>query len=167
MAGSNATESGGRRGIEAGDAAPDFTLPATGGHTVSLATLRGKPVVVYFYPKADTPGCTREACGFQEALGQLGSIGTTVIGISRDAVPALERFAAKFGLHFPLASDADTAVAKAYGVWVEKTMYGRTSMGLERSTFLIDAAGRVARVWRKVKVDGHAAAVLEAVKALP
>ncbi len=167
MMGRDATEGGGQRGIEVGDPAPDFTLPATGGRTASLAALHGKPVVVYFYPKADTPGCTREACGFQEALGQLGGIGVTVIGISRDAVPALERFAAKFGLGFPLASDADAAVAKAYGVWVEKTMYGRTSMGLERSTFLIDAAGRVARVWRKVKVDGHAAAVLKAVQALP
>ncbi len=167
MVGRNAMESGRRRGIEAGDMAPDFALAATGGRTVSLAALRGKPVVVYFYPKADTPGCTREACGFQEALDQVVGSGVTVIGVSRDAVATLERFAAKYGLQFPLASDADIEVAKAYGVWVEKTMYGRTSMGLERSTFLIDAAGRVARVWRKVKVDGHAAAVMEAVKALP
>ncbi len=166
MAGRNAAESGTHHSVGAGDPAPEFTLSATGGRTVSLAVLRGRPVVVYFYPKADTPGCTREACGFQEALGQLGGVGLTVIGISRDGVPALERFAAKYGLHFPLASDADIAVAKAYGVWVEKTMYGRTSMGLERSTFLIDPAGRIARVWRKVKVDGHAAAVLEAVRAL-
>ena len=151
--------------ITEGAAAPDFTMPATGERTVSLATQRGRPFVLYFYPKADTPGCTKEACAFQEALPQLGKIGVDVIGVSKDKLPALERFAAKYGLTFPLASDG-SGMAEAYGAWVEKSMYGKTYMGLDRSTILVDAEGRVARVWRKVKVDGHAAAVEEAAKAL-
>ena len=151
--------------ITEGAAAPDFTMPATGEHTVSLATQRGRPFVLYFYPKADTPGCTKEACAFQEALPQLGKIGVDVIGVSKDKLPALERFAAKYGLTFPLASD-ESGVAEAYGAWVEKSMYGKTYMGLDRSTILVDAQGRVTRVWRKVKVDGHAAAVEAAAKAL-
>ena len=144
--------------ITEGAPAPDFTMPATGGRTVSLASQRGRPFVLYFYPRADTPGCTREACAFQEALPQLSSIGVDVIGVSRDKITALERFAAKYSLSFPLASD-ESSVAEAYGAWIEKTMYGKTAMGLDRSTILVDGEGRVARIWRKVKVDGHAAAV--------
>jgi len=151
---------------EEGDQAPDFEMAASGGRTVSLAALRGKPFVLYFYPKADTPGCTKEACAFQEALPQLGKIGLDVIGVSRDAMKPIEKFAEKFQLTFPLASDPTGKVAEAYGTWVEKSMYGKKYMGLDRATFLIDATGKIARVWRKVKVDGHAAAVMEAAKAL-
>ncbi len=152
--------------LKEGDAAPDFTMPASQGRTVSLAALRGRPFVLYFYPKADTPGCTREACAFQEALPQLGRIGIEVIGVSKDKLRPIEKFAEKYGLKFPLASDAEAGVAEAYGVWVEKSMYGRKYMGMERSTFLIDKAGRIARIWPKVKVDGHAAEVMAAAQAL-
>jgi len=149
-----------------GDAAPDFTMPASGGRSVSLAGMKGRPFVLYFYPKADTPGCTKEACAFQEALPQLGHIGVEVIGVSKDKMKPIEKFAEKFGLTFPLASDETTHVAEAYGVWGEKSMYGKKYMGMERTTFLIDKSGKIARIWPKVKVEGHAAAVLEAVKAL-
>jgi peroxiredoxin Q/BCP len=149
-----------------GDAAPPFSLPASGGRTASSAALKGKPYVLYFYPKADTPGCTREACDFNEALTQFRGKGIAIIGVSPDPMKPIEKFAQKFGLDFPLASDEDHALAKAYGVWVEKSMYGRTYMGIERSTFLIGADGRIARAWRKVSVPGHAAEVLEAAKAV-
>lgn len=149
-----------------GQAAPDFTMPASGGRTVSLEGLKGKPFLLYFYPKADTPGCTQQACGIQEALPQLGKLGLTVIGISPDKMPAVEKFAQKFGLEFPLASDADHKVAEAYGTWVEKSMYGRKYMGMERSSFLVDREGRIAKVWRKVKIPDHARAVIEAARAL-
>jgi peroxiredoxin Q/BCP len=152
--------------IEVGDTAPAFEMPASGGRTVSLAALKGKPFVLYFYPKADTPGCTKEACAFQEALPQLGHIGVEVIGVSKDKMKPIEKFAEKFNLTFPLASDETTGVAEAYGVWVEKSMYGKKYMGMERATFLIDKDGKVAAVWPKVKVEGHAVAVMEAVKAL-
>ncbi len=153
--------------ITEGDRAPDFEMPATGGRTASLAALLGRPVILYFYPKADTPGCTTEACAFQEALPALGKIGAEVIGVSRDKMPALEKFAAKYGLAFPLASDAAGTVSETYETWIEKSMYGRVYMGLERSTFLIGRDGKIARIWRKVKVPGHAAAVAAAVAALP
>lgn len=149
-----------------GAPAPDFTMPASGGRTASLATLKGKPFVLYFYPKADTPGCTKEACAFQDALPQLGKIGVEVIGVSKDKIKPIERFAEKYGLTFMLASDAETQVAEAYGVWVEKSMYGKKYLGMERSTFLIDAAGKIARIWPKVKVDGHAKEVAAAMAAL-
>jgi peroxiredoxin Q/BCP len=149
-----------------GDKAPAFTLPASGGRTVSSAALKGKPYVLYFYPKADTPGCTKEACAFQEALPQLGKIGVEVIGVSKDKIKPIEKFAEKYGLKFPLASDETTHVAEDYGVWVEKSMYGKKYMGLERSTFLIDAKGKIAKIWPKVKVEGHASEVLAAVNAL-
>ena len=149
-----------------GDAAPDFSLSASGGRTVSLASQKGKNFVLYFYPKADTSGCTKQACAFQEALPQFGQIGIEVIGVSPDPMKPIEKFAEKYGLAFPLASDAAKTAAEAYGTWVEKSMYGRKYMGMERSTFLIDAKGRVAKVWRKVKVDGHAQAVMEAARAL-
>ena len=152
--------------VAEGDLAPAFSMPASGGRTVSSASLKGKPFVLYFYPKADTPGCTREACAFQEALPQLGHVGVEVIGVSKDKIPPIEKFAEKYGLKFPLASDETTEVAQAYGVWVEKSQYGRKYMGMERSTFLVDKNGIVAKVWPKVKVDGHAADVLAVVKAL-
>ena len=152
--------------VAEGDKAPDFDLPATGGRTVSLEAMQGRPFVLYFYPKADTPGCTTEACAFQEALPALGQIGLEVIGVSKDAMGPIEKFAAKYNLSFPLASDT-SGVAEAYGSWGEKSMYGKTYMGIDRSTFLIDKTGKVAKVWRKVKVPGHAAAVMEAAKALP
>jgi peroxiredoxin Q/BCP len=148
-----------------GDPAPAFSLPLDSGGTVSLKDLKGRNVVVYFYPKADTPGCTKEACAFQESLPQFKDI--AVIGVSPDKLPAIEKFAAKYSLTFPLAADPDQAAAAAYGTWVEKSMYGKTYMGIERSTFLIDAQGRIAKIWRKVKVEGHAAAVMAAAAALP
>ena len=152
--------------VQEGDAAPDFALPASGGRTVSLAGMKGRPFVLYFYPKADTPGCTKEACAFQEALPQLGKIGLDVIGVSADKMKPIEKFAEKYGLKFPLASDEDHAVAERYGVWVEKSMYGRKYMGMERSTFLIGADGKIAKAWRKVSVTGHAADVLKAAESL-
>jgi thioredoxin-dependent peroxiredoxin len=152
--------------VEEGQAAPAFELPASGGRTVSSAALSGKPYVLYFYPKADTPGCTKEACAFQEALPQLGHIGIDVIGVSPDKLRPIEKFAEKYRLTFPLASDENHAVADRFGAWVEKSMYGRKYMGMERSTFLIDRAGKVAKVWRKVSVTGHAADVLKAAQAL-
>jgi thioredoxin-dependent peroxiredoxin len=149
-----------------GDIAPDFTLPASGGRTVSRDALKGKPFVLYFYPRADTPGCTQEACAFQEALPQLGTIGVTVIGVSKDKMKPIEKFAEKYSLTFPLASDPETKVIDAYGAWVEKSMYGKKYMGIERSTVLIDAEGKVAKIWPKVKIAGHAAEVLQAVNDL-
>jgi peroxiredoxin Q/BCP len=149
-----------------GDPAPAFSLPATGGRTASTEALKGKPFVVYFYPKADTPGCTTEACDFNEALAQFKGLGLDVIGISKDPIPALEKFAAKYSLAFPLASDPDNATAQAYGAWGEKVFMGRRSIGLVRSTFLVDKEGRIAKAWKKVKVEGHAAEVLAAAQAL-
>ncbi|WP_211850780.1 thioredoxin-dependent thiol peroxidase [Plastoroseomonas hellenica] len=149
-----------------GAKAPAFKLAASGGREVSSAALKGKPYLLYFYPKADTPGCTTQACGVQEALPQLGKLGLTVIGVSPDALPPIEKFAKKYGLDFPLASDPEHKLADAYGTWVEKSMYGRQYMGMERSSFLIGADGKVAKIWRKVKPAEHAAQVLEAAKAL-
>jgi len=146
--------------------APNFAMPASGGRSVSLAAMQGKPFVLYFYPKADTPGCTKEAQAFQEALPDMAASGLDVIGVSKDPMPALEKFAAKYDLTFPLASDPDGAVVEAYGAWVEKSMYGKTYMGIDRSTILIDKSGKIARIWRKVKVPGHAAEVLKAAQSL-
>ncbi|MBC7799647.1 MAG: peroxiredoxin [Gemmatimonadaceae bacterium] len=151
--------------ISEGDAAPPFEMAATAGRTVSLAGQAGRPFVLYFYPKADTPGCTKEAQAFQEALGDLGAIGVDVIGVSKDAMKPLEKFAEKYALTFPLASDPG-GVVEAYGAWVEKSMYGKNYMGIDRSTVLVGADGRIARIWRKVKVPGHAAEVMTAAKAL-
>ncbi|MFT8242961.1 thioredoxin-dependent thiol peroxidase [Roseomonas sp. BN140053] len=147
-------------------ATPAFTLPASGGRTVSDAALRGRPFLLYFYPKADTSGCTVQACGIQEALPALGKLGLEVIGVSPDPMKAIEKFAAKYALSFPLASDADHAVAERFGVWVEKSMYGRKYMGMERTSFLVGADGTVLRVWRKVKPAEHAAEVSAAARAL-
>jgi peroxiredoxin Q/BCP len=152
--------------VNEGDPAPEFEMPASGGRTVRLADYAGKPLLLYFYPKADTPGCTKEACAFQEALPQLGHLGLDVIGVSKDPMKPIEKFAAKYNLTFPLASDEKTDVTERYGSWVEKAMYGKKYMGIDRSTFLIDASGKVARVWHKVSVPGHAAEVLKAAQAL-
>jgi peroxiredoxin Q/BCP len=149
-----------------GATAPAFEMPANRERTVSSRALHGKPYVLYFYPKADTSGCTTEACGFQEALAQFDAAVVTVIGVSRDTIPALEKFAAKYSLSFPLASDQTGSVCEAFGTWVEKSMYGRKYMGIERATFLVNNQGKLARVWRKVKTDGHAAEVLAAARAL-
>ena len=152
--------------IAENDQAPSFELPASGGRSVSLAAMKGKPFVLYFYPKADTPGCTKEAQAFQEALPELEGIGLDVIGVSKDGMKPIEKFAEKYGLTFPLASDTTGAVVEAYGAWVEKSMYGKSYMGIDRSTILVDKDGRIARIWRKVKVPGHAAEVMKAAQAL-
>ncbi len=151
---------------EISDTAPDFTLPRDGGGEVTLSSLRGQAVVLFFYPRDDTPGCTKESIGFSGALQEFAQAGAAVFGISKDTVAKHDRFVAKHELTTPLLSDAEGTVCEDYGVWVEKKMYGRTSMGIQRSTFLIDAEGKIAQVWRKVKVDGHVDAVLDAVKAL-
>ena len=152
--------------ITEGDRAPPFSLPASGGRTVSLDAMSGKPFVLYFYPKADTPGCTKEAQAFEDALGEMSAGGIGVVGVSKDSMKALDKFAEKYGLTFPLASDPDGQIVESYGAWVEKAMYGKTYMGVDRSTILVDAQGKVARIWRKVKVPGHAAEVLAAARAL-
>ncbi|MFT8419227.1 MAG: thioredoxin-dependent thiol peroxidase [Acetobacter sp.] len=152
--------------LKVGDKAPAFSMPASGGRTVDTAAFRGKPFVLYFYPKADTPGCTKEACGFNEALQAFEQAGLSVIGVSRDPVKKLDTFATKYGLTFPLASDEAGHVTEAYGVWVEKSMYGRTYMGIDRTTFLVDAQGHIAHIWPKVKVSGHVEAVLAQARAL-
>lgn len=152
--------------VEVGDKAPDFTLPSDGGGKVSLKALKGKAVVLYFYPKDDTSGCTAESCAFRDALPNFSKVKAAIVGISRDSVASHDKFKAKYGLTFPLASDEDGKVCEAYGTWVEKSMYGRKYKGIERSTFLIDAKGVVRNAWRKVKVPGHAKDVLEAAAAL-
>ncbi|WP_308720580.1 peroxiredoxin [Komagataeibacter xylinus] len=151
---------------EPGSAVPDFDMPASGGRTVSLNGEKGHPFVLYFYPKANTSGCTKEACEFEAALADLQKDGVSVIGVSRDGMPAIEKFAADHALTFPLASDADGSVTEAYGVWVEKSMYGRKYMGIERATFLVDATGHLVQAWRKVKVTNHVATVRKAITAL-
>ncbi|RJF81963.1 thioredoxin-dependent thiol peroxidase [Azospirillum cavernae] len=152
--------------VDVGTTAPDFTMPTDGGGSVTLSALRGKPVVLYFYPKDDTSGCTSEACGFRDQLPDFSAVDAVVIGVSKDSVASHDKFKAKYELPFALASDVDGSVSDAYGVWVEKSMYGRKYMGLERATYLIDKDGVVRNVWRKVKVTGHVAAVLKAVQAL-
>ncbi len=146
--------------------APDFALPRDGGGTVRLSDLRGKPVVLYFYPRDDTPGCTKQAQGFSEMADAFGASGATVLGVSKDSVAMHDKFRDKYGLSFALLSDENDGVCEAYGVWGEKSMYGKTFMGIERSTFLISADGQILREWRKVKVPGHVEEVLEAVRAL-
>jgi peroxiredoxin Q/BCP len=146
--------------IEEGQVAPDFTLTADSGERVRLSSLRGSPVVLYFYPKDDTPGCTREACAFRDRKSELAKAGAKVLGISPDTVESHVAFRNKFSLNFTLLADPDHKVAEHYGAWREKNMYGKTTTGIQRSTFLIDAEGRVAKVWRSVKVDGHDERVL-------
>ena len=148
--------------LNAGDIAPDFTLPADGGGSLSLKDLAGGKVVLYFYPKDDTSGCTAEACAFRDAAPRFADADTVVVGVSRDGVSSHDRFKSKYGLPFALLSDADGAVTEAYGVWVEKSLYGRKYMGIERATFLIGRDGVIRQVWRKVKVPGHVEAVFDA-----
>jgi thioredoxin-dependent peroxiredoxin len=152
--------------VQDGDKAPDFELPTERGEALKLSRLKGKPVVIYFYPKDDTSGCTIEAKEFSKLAPDFRKAGVEVLGVSPDSVQSHGKFIEKHGLAVRLASDADKAVANAYGVWVEKSMYGRKYMGVERSTFLIDKSGRIAKSWRKVKVPGHAKEVLAAARAL-
>ena len=150
--------------ITEGSAAPAFDMPTDGGGSVSLAGLKGRTVVLYFYPKADTPGCTTEGQDFTALAAGFAAANAVVIGVSRDPVKKLDRFKTKYDLRVVLASDEPGDVTEAFGVWGEKSMYGRTYMGIERSTFLIDGAGKVVRTWRNVRVKGHAAEVLAAVQ---
>ena len=144
-----------------GSVAPDFTLATPGGEPVHLEDLRGKQVILYFYPKDDTPGCTVEACGFRDAWQEMQSLGIVVLGISRDSVKSHQKFAAKYGLPFTLLSDVEGTVAAKYGVWVQKSMYGRSYMSTARTTFYIRPDGRIGHVWSKVKPEGHAAKVFD------
>jgi len=149
-----------------GKKAPEFTLPSSEGGSVSLKDLRGKTVVLYFYPKDDTPGCTREACAFRDSQAALKRKGAVVLGVSGDSLASHEKFKAKYKLNFPLLSDPDKAVARKYGAWGEKVLYGRKTVGMIRSTFVIDGEGVVRKVFPRVKVDGHDQQVLDAVSAL-
>lgn len=152
--------------LAVGQKAPDFSLESTTGKRVSLADFRGKWVVLYFYPKDNTPGCTREACAFRDSNHLLQELGAVVLGVSRDSIKSHERFQEKYSLDFPLLSDPDAAVHKAYGAWGVKRMYGKEREGAVRSTFLIDPEGTVRKVWYGVKVDGHSDEVLEAIEDL-
>lgn len=152
--------------VDVGQPAPDVSLPADGGGQMSLTDLRGKAVVLYFYPKDDTSGCTKEAVAFKDAIHDFEAAGAVIVGVSKDPVAKHDTFKAKYELPFILASDADGDVCERYGVWKQKSMYGKTYMGIERTTVLIDRDGVVRKVWPKVKVPGHADAVLEAVRAL-
>ena len=149
-----------------GNKAPAFTMMTDGDESVALKALKGKKVILYFYPKDDTPGCTKEACGFRDNLRNFKKVKAVIIGISKDSTKSHDKFKAKYGLPFTLASDEDGKVSEAYGVWKEKNMYGKTYMGIERTTVLIGADGKIAQIWAKVKVPGHVEEVLEAVKAL-
>lgn len=152
--------------IEEGKKAPAFTLTADDGTKVRLSELAGSPVVLYFYPKDDTPGCTREACAFRDRKKELQKLGAVVLGVSPDTVESHVKFRDKFELNFPLLADADHKVADKYGAWREKNMYGKKSMGIQRSTYLIDQSGKVAKVWKRVQVDGHDEQVLKALAEL-
>ncbi|MEX1040365.1 MAG: thioredoxin-dependent thiol peroxidase [Pirellulaceae bacterium] len=152
--------------LEPGQKAPDFNLATDSGEKVKLSQLKGSPVVVYFYPKDDTPGCTVEACAFRDRSEELKSLGATVLGVSPDDAASHAKFRDKFELNFPLLVDAQHKVAEKYGAWREKNMYGKVSMGIQRSTFLIDQEGKVAKVWKRVKVEGHDQQVIDALKAL-
>jgi thioredoxin-dependent peroxiredoxin len=154
--------------LQAGVHAPGFNLPASGGKQINLADFAGKKkVVLYFYPKADTPGCTTEACGFRDAIAEYDKANVAVLGISPDPVEDVNKFAAKFHLSFPLLADADHAVAEKYGVWQEKSMYGRKYMGVVRTTFVIGKDGKIGKVFEKVKPDGHETEVLQWLKSEP
>jgi peroxiredoxin Q/BCP len=152
--------------LKVGDRAPAFALPATGGRELTLDGLKGRKAVLYFYPKDDTSGCTREAQDFQALKDAFAQADTELVGVSPDSVASHDKFRTKHGLDFTLASDEGKAMLEAYGVWAEKSMYGRKYMGVERTTFLLDRDGTIARIWPKVKVPGHAQEVLEAAKAL-
>jgi peroxiredoxin Q/BCP len=150
--------------LKVGDKAPDFSLPNQDGNTVSLRSLQGKQVVLYFYPKDDTPGCTKEACGFRDSIGAIEKAAAVVLGVSMDHAESHATFIKKYGLPFPLLCDEDGTVSKAYGVYKKKNMYGKTYWGIERSTFIIDEAGKLKAIFRKVKVDGHVDEVRAALK---
>jgi len=152
--------------LKAGDPAPQFTLPATGGRDLSLADLRGRKVVLYFYPKDDTSGCTKEAQDFNALKQDFAAADTDIVGLSPDSLKSHDKFRSKYDLDLALASDESKGVLEAYGVWAQKSMYGRKYMGVERTTFLVDRDGRIARIWQKVTVPGHADEVLAAAKAL-
>lgn len=152
--------------IEEGAAAPEFSLKADDGRTVTLSGLRGKPVVLYFYPKDDTPGCTKEACAFRDRAADLTKYGAVVLGVSPDDVASHVAFRDKFQLNFPLLADDGHQIAEAYGAWREKNLYGKISMGVQRSTYLIDKEGKVFKVWKRVQVDGHDEQVVKALEAL-
>ena len=152
--------------VEEGKAAPAFTLTADDGTKVPLSALKGHPVVLYFYPKDDTPGCTTEACAFRDRKQEITQLGAQILGVSPDTVASHVKFRDKFQLNFPLLADPDHAVAEKYGAWREKNMYGKKSMGIQRSTVLIDAHGTVAKVWQRVKVDGHDQEVIDALRDL-
>jgi peroxiredoxin Q/BCP len=152
--------------LEVGQEAPPFRLSDAQGQPVSLAQFLGKPVVLYFYPKDDTPGCTKEACAFRDASAQLAEWGAVVLGVSPDDSASHARFRDKYSLNFPLLADPEHSCAESYGAWREKNMYGKKSWGVQRSTYLIDAQGKIAQVWKKVSVDGHDQQVLEALRAL-
>jgi thioredoxin-dependent peroxiredoxin len=150
--------------LETGTKAPDFTLLADDGTKVKLSSLRGSPVVLYFYPKDDTPGCTKEACSFRDRKQELADLGAKVLGVSPDDVASHEKFRDKFSLNFPLLADPELKVSEKYGAWGEKNLYGKKSLGIRRSTYLIDAKGVIRKVWTNVKTDGHDLQVIEAVK---
>ena len=152
--------------IEVGKKAPAFTLTADDGKKVKLSDLQGSPVILYFYPKDDTPGCTKEACAFRDRKAEMEQLGVKLLGVSPDTVESHGKFRDKYSLNFPLLADPDHAVADKYGAWREKNMYGKKTMGIQRSTYLIDASGKVAKVWQRVQVDGHDEEVLQALKAL-
>ncbi|WP_395823961.1 thioredoxin-dependent thiol peroxidase [Elstera sp.] len=152
--------------LDVGTQAPDFTLPTDGNGSVTLSALKGKPVVLYFYPKDDTSGCTAEACQFRDMQPDFSGAEAVIIGLSKDSVASHDKFKKKYELPFMLAADTEGAACEAYGVWVEKSMYGKKYMGIERATFLIDRDGKIAKIWRKVKVPGHGADVLKALAAL-
>ncbi|HEV7282106.1 MAG TPA: thioredoxin-dependent thiol peroxidase [Pirellulaceae bacterium] len=152
--------------IEEGVAAPDFSLPSDKGEEISLKSLRGKPVVLYFYPKDDTPGCTKQACAFRDRSEEFRELGAVVLGVSGDDVDSHRKFAKKFDLNFPLLADEGFAVSEKYGAYREKNMYGKKVMGIQRSTFLVDGEGQVARVWKRVSVEGHDDQTLEALRKL-
>lgn len=152
--------------LEVGAKAPAFTLLTDQGTKAKLSDFKGSPVVLYFYPKDDTPGCTKEACAFRDASKELKKLGAVVLGVSPDSSESHAKFRDKYSLNFTLLADPDHALAEAYGAWREKNMYGKKSMGVQRSTYLIDASGKVAKVWKKVSVDGHDAQVIEALREL-
>ncbi|OSQ37198.1 thioredoxin-dependent thiol peroxidase [Thalassospira mesophila] len=152
--------------IAIGDSAPDFDLPTDGGGHVKLSDLRGKPVVIYFYPKDMTPGCTTESCDFRDQHPNFAAVNAEIIGISKDSAARHDKFKAKYDLNFTLAADEDGDACEKYGVWKEKSMYGKKYMGIERTTVVIDAEGVIRNIWEKVKVKGHVDEVLAAVKAL-
>ncbi len=150
--------------VEIGLPAPDFALPTADGGDIALDELKGRKIILYFYPKADTPGCTKEACSFSDSMPDFRIVNAAIIGVSKDPVAKLEKFRDRYALEIVLASDAQSDVTERYGAWVEKSMYGRKYMGIDRSTFLIDEDGLIRGIWRKVKVTGHVAAVLKAAR---